>query len=98
MPENKDFYEIISGYFQDVWSIASPLTLTWGIRYYEFQSDSYKAGFPGWGVYKKLSQSEQKAFQTRRVENEWCPKARLEYELDPDLSLYASVSREMRTP
>ena len=98
MPENKDYYEIISGYLQDVWSIAPPLTLTWGVRYYEFQSDAYKAGFPGWGVYNKLSDSEQKAFQTRRVENEWCPKARLDYELDPGLSLYAAVSREMRTP
>ena len=98
MPENTDFYEIISGYFQDVWSITAPLTLTWGLRFYEFQSDAYKAGFPGWRVYNKLSESEQKAFQTRRVENEWCPKARLEYEFDPGLSLYAAVSREMRSP
>lgn len=98
MPENKDFYEIISGYFQDVWSITDPLTLTWGVRYYEFQSDAYRAGFPGWKKYRELSPAEQKELQHRRVENEWCPKARLNYEFDPTLTLYAAVSREMRTP
>ena len=92
--DNKDFYEIFSGFFQDVWSITSPLTLTWGTRYYEFHSDAYRAGFPGWGA----SESEQKKFEYRRKENEWCPKARLDYEVDPDLTLYATVSREMRTP
>jgi outer membrane receptor protein involved in Fe transport len=97
-PDNKDFYEILSAYFQDVWSITPPLTLTWGFRWYEFQSDAYKAGFPGWPIYNQLSRSEQKAYETRRVENEWCPKARLNYELDPTLTLYAAASREMRTP
>jgi outer membrane receptor protein involved in Fe transport len=98
IPENKDYYEIISGYFQDVWSVMSPLTLTWGVRYYEFQSDAYKAGFPGMKEYRLKSPSEQKAYQYRRVENEWCPKARLDYEFDSTLTLYAAVSREMRTP
>ena len=96
--DDKDFYEIFSGFFQDVWSINSPLTLTWGTRYYEFQSDAYKAGFPGWGIFNSLSDSEQKAYEYRRKENEWCPKARLDYEVDPNLTLYATVSREMRTP
>jgi outer membrane receptor protein involved in Fe transport len=88
----------MSGYFQDVWSITAPLTLTWGTRWYEFQSDAYRAGFPGWGKYRKLNKSEQKAYQTRRVETEWCPKIRLDYEFNPGLSLYAAASREMRTP
>jgi outer membrane receptor for ferrienterochelin and colicin len=96
--DNKDYYEIFSGYFQDVWSTTSPLTLTWGLRWYEFQSDAYRAGFPGHGPYREMSRSEQKAWETRRVETEWCPKARLDYELDPSLTLYAAVSREMRTP
>lgn len=98
IPENKDFYRIMSGYFQDVWSITTPLALTWGVRWYEFQSDGYKAGFPGWSVFNALSRAEQKAYETRRVETEWCPKARLNYEIDPGLTLYAAVSREMRTP
>jgi len=96
--DDRDFYEIYSGYFQDVWTVTPPLTLTWGLRYYEFQSDAYKAGFPGFAVYNQLSKSEQEAYQTRRREREWCPKARLEYQLDPSLTLYAAVSREMRTP
>jgi iron complex outermembrane receptor protein len=96
--DDKDFYEIFSGFFQDVWSITSPVTLTWGTRYYEFQSDAYKAGFPGWSVFNGLSESEQNAYKYRRKENEWCPKARLDYELDPGLTLYAAGSREMRTP
>jgi iron complex outermembrane receptor protein len=98
MPENKDFYEIMSAYFQDVYAITPSLTLTWGTRWYEFQSDAYKAGFPGWSVFNQLTGAEQKAYETRRVETEWCPKARLSYDLDPGLTLYASVSREMRTP
>jgi outer membrane receptor for ferrienterochelin and colicin len=91
--DNKDFYEIFSGYFQDVWSITSPLTLTWGVRWYEFQSDAYRAGYS-----QQMSSSEKKAYETRRVETEWCPKARLNYEFNPGLTLYAAVSREMRTP
>lgn len=98
MPDNEDFYKITSGYFQDVWTIIPCLTLTWGTRWYEFQSDAYRAGFPGWGVFNALPRAEQKAYETRRVESEWCPKARLSYEFDKDLTLYASVSREMRTP
>ena len=97
-PDNKDYYEIFSAFFQDVWSINQPLTLTWGFRWYEFQSDAYKAGFPGWGVFRSLTPAEQKAYETRRVENEWCPKARLNYEVDPGFEVYAAVSREMRTP
>ena len=87
--DNEDFYEIFSGYFQDVWTIAPPLTLTWGTRYYEFHSDAYRAGFD-W--------SNREAYAYRRVEEEWCPKARVNYQLNPGLSLYASVSREMRLP
>lgn len=90
--DNKDYYEIISGYFQDVWSITPALTLTWGARYYEFQSDAYKAGLPD------MSKASKAQYAYRRVENEWCPKARLDYEFDTSLSLYAAVSREMRTP
>ncbi len=86
-PNNEDYYEIIDAYFQDVWSITAPLTLTWGVRWYEFQSDAYKP-------YKSGAERER----YRRIENEWCPKARLDYEFDPGLSLYAAVSREMRTP
>jgi len=85
--DDKDFYEIFSGFFQDVWSITSPLTLTWGTRYYEFHSDAYKP-------YEDRADREE----YRRKENEWCPKARLNYEVDPDLTLYATVSREMRIP
>ena len=85
--DEKDFYEIFSGFFQDVWSITSPLTLTWGTRYYEFHSDAYKP-------YEDRADREE----YRRKEDEWCPKARLNYEVDPDLTLYATVSREMRTP
>ncbi|PXF58089.1 MAG: hypothetical protein C4B58_07930 [Deltaproteobacteria bacterium] len=90
--DNKDYYEIISGYFQDVWSITPALTLTWGFRYYEFQSDAYRAGYPD------SSKASKAQYAYRRVENEWCPKARLDYEFDTSLSLYAAVSREMRTP
>ena len=79
------------GYFQDVWSVTSPLTLIWGVRYYEFHSDAYKAGFPGM---KTATEAEKKKFEYRRKENEWCPKARLDYEVDPNLTLYAAVSRE----
>jgi len=86
---NEDFYEIFSGYFQDVWTIAPPLTLTWGTRYYEFHSDAYRAGFD-W--------SNREAYAYRRVEEEWCPKARVNYDANPELSLYAAVSREMRLP
>jgi iron complex outermembrane receptor protein len=86
-PDNKDYYEIMSGYFQDVWSITAPLTLTWGARWYEFQSDAYRP-------YEKKADR----VKYRRKESEWCPKIRLDYEFDPGLSLYAAVSREMRTP
>jgi iron complex outermembrane receptor protein len=86
---NEDFYEIFSGYFQDVWTIAQPLTLTWGTRYYEFRSDAYRAG---------MTWANRDAYAYRRVEEEWCPKARLRYEANPGLSLYAAVSREMRLP
>jgi outer membrane receptor for ferrienterochelin and colicin len=85
--DEKDFYEIFSGFFQDVWSITSPLTLTWGTRYYEFHSDAYKP-------YTDRADREE----YRRKENEWCPKARLDYEVDPKLTMYAAASREMRTP
>jgi len=95
IPENKDYYEIMSGYFQDVWSVTSPLTLIWGVRYYEFHSDAYKAGFPGM---KTATEADKKAHEYRRKENEWCPKVRLDYEVDPNLTLYATVSREMRMP
>jgi len=87
--DNEDYYEIFSGYIQDVWSIAPSLTLTWGTRYYEFHSDAYRAGFD-W--------SNREAYAYRRVEEEWCPKARLNYDVNPGLNLYASVSREMRMP
>ena len=83
-PDNKDFYAITALFIQDVWSIADPVTLTFGTRWYEFATDSYEFG--------DLSK------KTRRIEKEWCPKARLDYEFDGGLSLYASVSREMRMP
>jgi outer membrane receptor protein involved in Fe transport len=83
-PDNKDFYAITALFIQDVWSIADPVTLTFGTRWYEFATDSYEFG--------DLSK------KTRRIEKEWCPKARLDYEFDDGLSLYASVSREMRMP
>ncbi|TET83708.1 MAG: hypothetical protein E3J46_11880 [Desulfobacteraceae bacterium] len=86
-PDNKNYYRIMSGYFQDVWSITAPLTLTWGARWYEFQSDAYRP-------YEKKADR----VKYRRKETELCPKIRLDYEFDPGLSLYAAVSREMRTP
>jgi len=81
---NKNFYEIWAVFVQDVWSIADSITLTFGTRWYEFTSDSYKFG--------------DASMKTERVETEWCPKARLNYDFDDTLSLYAAVSREMRTP
>ncbi len=95
--DTKDFYEIVSAYVQDVWNPVSPLTLTWGVRFYEFQSDAYKP-FPDGKKFVLMSPEEREKYGYRRVENEWCPKARLSYEVDPDLTLYASASREMRLP
>jgi outer membrane receptor protein involved in Fe transport len=84
MPSNKDHYAITAIFIQDVWSIADPVTLTFGTRWYEFASDARVFGNP--------------SQETRRIEREWCPKVRLDHEFDDSLSLYASVSREMRMP
>lgn len=83
-PDNKDFYAITALYVQDVWDITPDTALTFGTRWYQFESDSY--------VFGDSSQP------TTRVEREWCPKARLDYNWNDGLSLYASVSREMRMP
>jgi iron complex outermembrane receptor protein len=83
-PDNKDFYAITTLYVQDVWDITQDTSLTFGTRWYKFESDAY--------VFGDSSQP------TRRVEREWCPKARLDYNWNDGLSLYASVSREMRMP
>lgn len=83
-PDNKDFYSITALYVQDVWDITPDTALTFGTRWYKFESDAYE--------FANSSQA------TRRVEREWCPKARLDYNWDNSLSLYASVSREMRMP
>lgn len=82
-PDNKDYYEIIALYIQDVWSITDAATLTFGTRWYEFRTDAREF----------ITQTD-----TVRVEREWCPKARLDYDWDDRLSLYAAVSREMRLP
>lgn len=82
--DNKDFYAITALFVQDVWSITDAMSLTFGTRWYEFESDSYQFGNP--------NQPD------RRVEREWCPKSRLDYDWDDSLSLYASISREMRMP
>jgi len=82
-PDNKDYYAITALFVQDVWSITDAMSLTFGTRWYEFESDSYEF----------VTQNP-----TRRVEREWCPKARLDYEWDDSLSLYAAISREMRMP
>jgi len=82
-PDNKDYYSITALFVQDVWSIADPITLTFGTRWYEFESDS-----------REFITLEP----TRRVEREWCPKAKLDYEFDDSLVLYAAISREMRMP
>jgi len=87
-PDNPDTVEIFSGYFQDVWSINNPLTLTFGARYYHFEVDAYRPNPRGWND----------AYGYRRKEKEWCPKVKLDYELDSTLTLYAAVSREMRMP
>jgi iron complex outermembrane receptor protein len=83
-PDNKDFYAITALYAQDVWSVTPEATLTFGTRWYRFESDAYKFG--------------DTTQPTRRVEEEWCPKARLDYDWSDSLSLYASISREMRMP
>lgn len=83
-PDNKDFYSITALYAQDVWSIMPMTTFTFGTRWYQFESDAYEFG--------------DTSKPTRRVEREWCPKARLDYDWNDTLSLYASVSREMRMP
>ena len=67
-----------------MWSITDAMSLTFGTRWYEFESDSYQFG--------NTNQPD------RRVEREWCPKAKLDYEFDDSLSLYAAISREMRMP
>jgi outer membrane receptor protein involved in Fe transport len=58
--------------------------LAFGTRWYRFESDAYEFG--------------DTSKPTRRVEEAWCPKARLDYDCSDSLSLYASVSREMRMP
>ncbi len=83
-PDNKDYYEITALFIQDVWSITDATTLTFGTRWYEFSTDSRVFGDPNTA--------------TVRVEREWCPKTRLDYDWDDSLSLYAAVSREMRLP
>ena len=84
--DNKDWVEIWSGYVQDVWSITPRLTATYGARYYRFEVDAWEPDHVGpW--YE---------FDYRRVDEKFCPKARLDYQFKPDLSLYAAASREMR--
>ena len=83
-PANKDFYAITALYAQDVWDITPDTTLTFGTRWYKFQSDAYELG--------------DTSTPATRVEREWCPKARLDYNWDETISLYAAVSREMRMP
>ena len=83
-PANKDFYAITALYLQDVWDINQDTTLTFGTRWYEFKSDAYELG--------------DTTKPATRIEREWCPKARLDYNWDETLSLYAAVSREMRMP
>ncbi len=83
-PANKDYYAITALYVQDVWDITTDMALTFGTRWYEFKSDAYEFG--------------DTSKPTRRVEREWCPKARLDYDWNEGLSLYAAVSREMRMP
>ena len=84
IPANKDYYTITAIFIQDVWSISDLATMTFGTRWYEFASDAR--------VFGNSSQ------ETRRIEREWCPKVRLDYEFDDTLSLYSSVSSEMRMP
>ncbi len=83
--DNKDFYSISSLYLQDVWSLNTKLSLTFGTRWYKFESDSFVFG-------------STPLAKDRRKEEEWCPKARLDYRVDDTLALYAAVSREMRMP
>lgn len=82
-PDNKDYYSITALFIQDVWSASDDITLTFGTRWYEFESDS-----------REFITLEP----TRRVEREWCPKAKLDYEFDDSLVLYAAISHEMRMP
>jgi outer membrane receptor for ferrienterochelin and colicin len=82
-PDNKDYYAITALFVQDVWSFTDAMSLTFGTRWYEFASDSYEF----------ITRNPD-----RSVEREWCPKARLDYVWDDSLSLYASISREMRMP
>jgi iron complex outermembrane receptor protein len=93
-PYNRDFYEIYSGYFQDVWSLLPSLTATYGFRYYRFESDAYRAGFPGW----QAPEAELEQLLYRRVEKEYCPKFRLAYQMTPGLELHFAASKEMRLP
>ncbi|MBI9092544.1 MAG: TonB-dependent receptor [Desulfobacterium sp.] len=83
--DNKDFYSITSLYLQDVWELNPKLSLTYGTRWYQFESDSFVFG-------------SAPLEKTRRKEEAWCPKARLDYRVDDTLALYAAVSREMRLP
>jgi hypothetical protein len=87
-PDNKDHYAITALYIQDVWSLTDAMSLTFGTRWYRFAADSYQFG---------SAFGDQSKFD-RRVEREWCPKARLDYDWDDSLALYASISREMRMP
>ena len=84
--DNKDFYVIGSFFIQDAWTINKALRLTYGTRWYEFQSDAHVFG------------DTKKVTDVRHKEREWCPKARLDYDVNDTLSLYAAVSREMRMP
>ncbi len=81
--DNTDYYRIATVFIQDVWDLTSSASLTFGTRWYEFKSDSYTA----------VTLEED-----THVEREWCPKARLNYNYDDTLELYASASREMRLP
>ena len=82
----KDWIEIWSGYVQDVWSMTPRLTATYGFRYYRFEVDTWKPNHVGpWTN-----------FDYRKVEKEFCPKVRLDYQFKPDLTLYAAASREIR--
>ncbi len=88
--DNKDYYRITSFFIRDVWSLTDSTVLTFGTRWYEFKSDSYKMLQPG--------QTRADMEPTTYTERVWAPKARLDYEYDNTLSLYASISREKRMP
>jgi outer membrane receptor protein involved in Fe transport len=87
-PANKDWFEIVSPYMQDVWTIIPSLRTTVGVRFYHNEMNSYF----------KPATGQVAQFGNKTSDQVWTPKFRVDYDYNPNLALYAAASRDYRIP